>query len=64
MLSLTATKISARFTKAATGIYLPPSDGAPAVALIIRTQQGDTTGAYYQELLGIAVATLASTVPQ
>ena len=54
MLSLTATELSARFAKAATGIYLPPSDGAPAVALIIRTPKGDTTGTYYQALLGIA----------
>jgi hypothetical protein len=50
------------YAAAATGIYLPPSDGAPALALTIQTQQGDTTGAYYQELLGIVVATLMSTV--
>lgn len=61
MLSLTATELSTSFAKAATGIYLPSSDGAPAVALLIRTQRGDTTGAYYQELLGLAIATLVST---
>jgi hypothetical protein len=62
MLSLTPTELSSRFATTATGKYLPPSGDAPVVALIIRTQQGDTAGAYYQELLGIAVAFLVSTV--
>jgi hypothetical protein len=62
MLTLPVIELSACYARVAMGIYLPPSDGAPAAALTIHTQQGDTTGAYYKELLGIAVAALVSTV--
>jgi hypothetical protein len=61
-LSCTALDLTARFGKAATGVYAPPSDGAPPTALILHTPFGSAIGAYYQELLGTTVTTLISTI--
>jgi hypothetical protein len=44
----------------ATGVYLPPSQGAEALALIVRTPSRTVMNAYYQELLGTTISMLLS----
>jgi hypothetical protein len=43
--------LTASYAVAATGVYLPPANGQPAVALRISTPTGCASDAYYQELL-------------
>jgi hypothetical protein len=49
-----------QFGRGATGIYIPPSEGHPALALQLTTPTGRATDAYYQELLGTAMGALMS----
>jgi hypothetical protein len=46
------------YSTAATGVYLPQSNGSPPLALFIRTPAANATDAYYQELLGITISML------
>jgi hypothetical protein len=64
MLARSTLELAAKHSVAATGVYLPPIQGKPAVALRISTAPEDATDAYYQELLGISIlALLARTMP-
>jgi hypothetical protein len=51
---------TSQFAVAATGVYLPQANGAPAVALRFSTPIGSASDAYYQELLGISLSMLLS----
>ena len=48
----------AMYGRGATGIYVPPTDDRPALALQLITPPGRATDAYYQELLGTALGSL------
>jgi hypothetical protein len=54
------TDLIANYGVAATGVYLPPAQGLPAVALRISTPPGSSSNAYFQELLEISISVLAS----
>jgi hypothetical protein len=60
MLTRPPAELTADHAVAATGVYLPPTNGLPAVALKISTPDGSASDAYYQDLLGIAVSILTS----
>jgi hypothetical protein len=60
MLTRSSAELTAGHAVVATGVYLPPVNGLPAVALKISNPVGSASDAYYQELLGIAVSILTS----
>lgn len=60
VLSMSNSVLTYAHGKAATGVYLPPSQGAEALALIVRTPSRTVTDAYYQELLGTTISMLLS----
>ncbi len=57
-LTLSRTDQTAQYGRGATGIYVPPSQGRPALALQLTTPMGRVTDAYYQKLLGTAMEAL------
>jgi hypothetical protein len=60
VLSLSTPELTHAHGQAATGVYLPPSQGKEALALIVRTPSQVATDAYYQELLGTTISMLLS----
>ena len=57
-LTMSRTDLTAQYGRGATGIYVPPSQGRPALALQLTTPVRQATDAYYQELLGTAMGAL------
>ncbi len=57
-LKLSRTDQTAQYGRGATGIYIQPTGGHPALALQLTTPTGRATDAYYQELLGTAMGAL------
>lgn len=60
MLTQPTADLTAKYAVEATGVYLPPANGLPAIALRITIPFCSASDAYYQELLGISVSVLAS----
>jgi hypothetical protein len=54
--------LTSGYSTAATGVYLPQSNGSPPLALFIRTPAVSATDAYYQELLGTSISMLFAQV--
>lgn len=60
VLTPSTTEQATNYAVAATRVYVPLSQGLPALALRIIAPTGNAPDAYYQELFGISVAVLAS----
>ena len=60
LLSLPPTDLATTSGVAATGVYLPSTRDAGALALLIQTPTRAVTDAYYQELLGTTISMLLS----
>ncbi len=57
-----AVMLTSGYSTAATGVYLPQSNGSPPLALLIRAPAVSAADAYNQELLGTSISMLLAQV--